>query len=450
MQIVSGSDDVKDAMSALTTGTSVEFTGRIVRQPIKKRRRGEEEEGKSGGENARPPPFELHADACRVIGSCDGASYPLQKKKHSLAFLREQLHLRPRSRTIGAVTRVRSEASHALQSYLHDANFFQVHTPVLTSNDCEGAGELFTVTSEHSDGDDDRRRDESDEADFFGQRRSYLTVSGQLQAEMFACSMGRVYSFGPTFRAEDSNTSRHLAEFWMLEPEMAFATLDDILELSQGLLRHTIGHLLDRCDDDLAFFEERMMRDDELQHDMPLRRQLDCVASEPFVRMTYTEAVSALTEKHRVDPGCFEYPAVWGKSLQTEHERWLAEEHCAGRPVFVTDYPAECKAFYMRRNGDEDASALGPTVGAVDLLVPRIGELIGGSEREERMSLLESRMSDMGLLPHLQWYLDLRRFGTVRHGGFGLGFERLLMFVTGMTNIRDVISVPRYPGFNKF
>eukprot|EP00939_MAST-03C_sp_MAST-3C-sp1_P004319 g4319.t1 len=450
LQIVSGCEDTKQDMAAFTTGSCVRVTGRLVRQRNKKKRGSQETS--SGDAESKIAPFEIVAHECGVVGPCNSSDYPLQKKYHSLDFLREQLHLRPRSRTIGAVTRVRSEAAYALQHYLREQEFTQVHTPVLTSNDCEGAGELFAVSPASSSVAQPSADERASEHGFFGESDAYLTVSGQLQAEMFACALGRVYSFGPTFRAENSQTRRHLAEFWMLEPEMAFATLDDILNVSEGLVRSCVSHLLDRCIDDLAFFDERLATsdaDDNKSVETGLIATLDNVAANPFLRMSYTEAIRVLENKQGSDPSFFEFPVAWGHDLQTEHERWLTEVHCGGCPVFVTDYPAECKPFYMRRN-DDDGAGDRPTVGAVDLLVPRIGELVGGSEREERPSLLEHRMREDGMLPHLEWYLDLRRYGTVRHGGFGLGFERLLMFATGMENIRDVIAVPRYPGFVKY
>ena len=444
LQIVSGDDRVRKSMATFATGSCVRIEGTLVEQRRKNRSSGER------------PVFEIVAESCAILGDCDAASYPLQKKYHSLDFLREQLHLRPRSRTIGAVTRVRSEAAHALQTYLRDHEFLQVHTPVLTSNDCEGAGELFEVIS----GRETSCRGDTgtnDEEGFFGDRGAYLTVSGQLQAEMFACALSRVYAFGPTFRAENSQTRRHLAEFWMLEPEMAFATLEDILDVSEGMVRHCVAHLLERCDDDLAFFEQRLLDDNDddkrkqngtaAQEAISLRDMLRSVANEPFRRLTYTEAVDELENAVERGDVAFDYPIRWGLPLQTEHERWLSEMHCEGRAVFVTNYPAACKPFYMRADDEDDDR---PTVGAVDLLVPRIGELVGGSEREERYDRLSARMSSDGLLPELDWYLDLRKYGTVRHGGFGLGFERLLMFVTGLENIRDVIAFPRHPGSIKF
>eukprot|EP00940_MAST-03C_sp_MAST-3C-sp2_P002301 g2301.t1 len=417
-------------MAKFTTGTSVTIRGRLVHKKLGKRH-----------ESAEDPQFEVVAESCDVVGSCDAADYPLQKKYHSLDFLREHLHLRPRSRTIGAMTRVRSEASFALQSYLRDRDFLQVHTPVLTSNDCEGAGELFAVAPAQTQPTPSRTdKTEKSNGGFFGENDAYLTVSGQLHAEMFACALGRVYTFGPTFRAENSQTRRHLAEFWMLEPEMAFATLDDVVSESEGLVRACLSHLLERCADDLIFFEEQG-GDDSVAR---LTDVVRSVAENSFERMSYTDAVRALGAAHAT----FEHSVQWGLPLQTEHERWLTEIHCAGRPVVVTDYPAACKPFYMRRNDCDDAQ--GQTVAAFDLLVPGIGELVGGSEREERQDVLEQRMRSEHLLPDLQWYLDLRRFGTARHGGFGLGFERLLMFATGMRNIRDVIAIPRYPGFVKY
>ncbi|TMW63518.1 hypothetical protein Poli38472_002459 [Pythium oligandrum] len=385
-----------------------------------------------GGKQKR---LELHPEKLQVLGKCDTQVYPLQKKYHSLEFLRENLHLRARTNTFGAVTRVRNALSQGIHTYFQENDFYQLHSPILTSNDCEGAGEMFRVT--RTDGKDD----------FFG-GPAYLTVSGQLHGEMYACALSKVYTFGPTFRAENSNTTRHLAEFWMIEPEMAFAGLEECMSTAQGAVQRSVQELLSRCPEDVEFFNKN--------YDKELSERLLRVTSGDFAHVTYTEAIEVL-KKASV---AFEKQPEWGMDLQTEHERYLAEQYVKG-PVFVTDYPADIKAFYMRRNDNEDVGR--ETVAGMDLLVPKIGELVGGSVREERFDVLEKRMRLQGLLPEetgeegaeaasagdLGWYLDLRRFGSVPHAGWGLGFERLVLFATGMENIRDVIPVPRFPGHCK-
>lgn len=391
----------------LTTGCSVRVMGELVASP------------------AKGQAVEVRAQSVEVLGWADGESYPLQKKRHSFEFLRSMTHLRPRTNALGAVTRVRSGLSFAIHRFFHEQGFVQVHTPVITTSDCEGAGEMFTVTALEPA---QLQGKEPFAGDFFG-RRAGLTVSGQLQAEIFAQSHGRVYTFGPTFRAENSNTSRHLAEFWMLEPEMAFCDLQGDMAMAEAMIKYLVRFALHDCAEDLALFDQHVAKG--------LINRLEQVRDQPFVHLTYTQAVDELQRSGR----SFEYPVQWGIDLQAEHERFLCEE-VAQAPVFVTNYPKGIKPFYMRLDDD------GTTVAAMDMLVAGIGELIGGSQREERYDLLVERMAAAGLnLEEYSWYLDLRRFGTVPHAGFGLGFERLVQFVTGMANIRDVIPFPRTPGF---
>ncbi len=396
------SQDVKK----LTTGCSLRVHGTLVASPAKGQK------------------VEIQADRVEVLGWSDPDDYPLQKKRHSFEFLRSLPHLRSRTNALGAVARVRNALSFSLHRFFQEQGFIQVQTPVITTSDCEGAGEMFTVTALEPAALQGATpfRD-----DFFG-RRAGLTVSGQLQAEIFAQSHGRVYTFGPTFRAENSNTSRHLAEFWMLEPEMAFCDLAGDMQMAEAMVKDVVGAALATCSADLALFDQHVCKGliDRLSH----------VRDQPFVHLTYTQAVEALHKSGR----SFEYPVKWGIDLQAEHERFLCEE-IAQAPVIVTNYPKEIKPFYMRL--DED----GKTVAAMDILVAGIGELIGGSQREERYELLATRMAEAGLnMEEYGWYLDLRRFGSVPHAGFGLGFERLIQFVTGMQNIRDVIPFPRTPG----
>jgi asparaginyl-tRNA synthetase len=375
--------------------------------------------------------YEIQALAVEVVGGV-GDDYPLQKKRHSFEFLRTIAHLRPRTNTIGAVLRVRNAAAFAIHEFFQARGFLLLHSPIITASDAEGAGELFRVTTfdpekppRGADGRVDPGRD------FFG-REAYLTVSGQLEAEIAASALTNVYTFGPTFRAENSNTSRHLAEFWMVEPEMAFCDLEGDAELAEAFLKHVFAAVLERCPDDMDFFAQRIEPTaiETLRH----------VVEAPFERLTYSEAIEILERSGRE----FEFPVKWGLDLQSEHERYLAEEHIR-RPVVVTDYPAAIKAFYMYANDDER------TVRALDVLVPKVGEIIGGSQREHRQDVLERRLAEAGLDPApYWWYVDLRRHGSVPHAGFGLGFERLIQFITGMANIRDVIPFPRVPGFAEF
>ena len=369
---------------------------------------------------------ELKAESICIFGPSE-AAYPLQKKGHSLEFLREIAHLRPRTNTFGAVMRVRNALAAAVHEHFQSRGFVYVNTPIITASDAEGAGAMFQVTTLDPAA---LPRDDKGaidwKQDFFGQR-TYLTVSGQLEGETYAMALGNIYTFGPTFRAENSNTSRHLAEFWMIEPEMSFADLELNAEVAEDFLKGVIGRVLQRCDDDIAFLDQRQQPG--------LRAMLEGVIAQPFERMTYTEAVKRLLDSGET----FDMPVRWGDSLQTEHERWLTEK-LLKKPVILTDYPGDIAAFYMRLNDD------GKTVRNMDVLVPQIGEIIGGSQREERYDVLVERMKAKGLnLDDYWWYLELRKYGTAPHAGFGLGFERLVQYTTGMSNIRDVIPYPRYP-----
>ncbi len=376
---------------------------------------------------------EIQADQIEVVGFVENPeSYPIQAKRHTLEFLREVSHLRPRTNTISAVARVRNCLSQAIHRYFHDQGYCWIHTPIITASDCEGAGEMFRVSTldlvnlpKNAEGKIDFTKD------FFG-RETFLTVSGQLNVEAYCLALSKVYTFGPTFRAENSNTSRHLAEFWMVEPEIAFATLDDLCALSQDFLRTLCKTVLEECADDLEFFNQFI--------DNTVLSRVESLAHADFEIMTYTQAVEALIKA----PVSFEYPVTWGIDLQSEHERYLSEVLCK-KPVILRDYPKDIKSFYMRCNDD------GKTVAAMDVLAPGIGEIIGGSQREERLSHLEERMETLGLdKSHYQWYLDLRRYGSVPHAGFGLGLERLVSYVTGIPNVRDVIPFPRTPGHAEF
>ena len=376
-------------------------------------------------------PFELKA-AEIVVEGASTPDYPLQKKRHSLEFLREIAHLRARTNTFSAAFRVRSAAAQAIHSFFADRGFVYVNTPLITGSDCEGAGEMFRVTTLDMENPPRTEQGKIDYSqDFFG-KSTNLTVSGQLEGECFAMAFGKIYTFGPTFRAENSNTARHAAEFWMIEPEIAFADLEDDMALAQDMIKSVIAEVMRRCPEDLKFFNSFV--------DKGLLERLQFIVDSEFGHVTYTEAIEIL-EKHKDK---FEYPVYWGCDLQTEHERFLTEQ-IFKKPVFVTDYPKEIKAFYMRQNDD------GKTVAAMDLLVPGVGEIIGGSQREERLDVLERRIAELGLRKEdYSWYLDLRRFGGAKHSGFGLGFERLIMYMTGMANIRDVIPFPRTVGKAEF
>jgi asparaginyl-tRNA synthetase len=395
----------------LAAGCSVLVTGELVESPAKGQR------------------VEVHANEVQLLGGTDSAAYPIQQKRHTFEFLRTQAHLRARTNTFGAVARVRNVVCSAIHEFFQARSFLYVHTPLITSSDCEGAGEMFRVTTLDPGAPPRDDAGAVDYAEDFFARPTYLTVSGQLEAETYACALGNVYTFGPTFRAENSNTPRHLAEFWMVEPEMAFCDLDGDAELAEEFVKHIFRTVLDRCPEDIAFFNQWI--------DKTVVETLSAIAESRFERITYTEAVAILEKagKH------WEYPIEWGSDLQTEHERYLTEEKFL-KPVIVTDYPASIKPFYMRYDGDTER----PTVAAMDVLVPKIGEIIGGSQREERLDVLQDRMKKQDLREEdYWWYVDLRKYGSVPHAGFGLGLERTVQFVTGMANIRDVIPYPRTP-----
>ena len=413
IQVVAPSslDNYDDEVLRITSGCAVECEGTLV---------------ESRGRGQR---FELQADRVRVVGWVeDPDTYPIQPKQHSFEFLREVAHLRPRTNTFGAIARVRHATAQAIHRYFDEHGYLWINTPIITGSDAEGAGDMFRVSTldlanlpRNPDGGVDFRQD------FFG-KETFLTVSGQLNVEGYCLALSKVYTFGPTFRAENSNTSRHLAEFWMVEPEIAFANLHDLADLAEDFLKYIFSAVLEACPDDMAFFEQRI----EPQAIERLRALIDST----FVRLDYAEAIEILKESGVT----FEYPAEWGLDLQTEHERYLTEKHF-GAPVVVMNYPTEIKAFYMRLSDD------GRTVAALDVLAPGIGEIIGGSQREERLDVLERRMDELDLdKESYDWYLDLRRYGTVPHAGFGLGLERLVNYITGMSNIRDVIPYPRVPG----
>jgi asparaginyl-tRNA synthetase len=401
--------DYAGLIKRINTGASVEILGQLVASPAKGQR------------------VELQATSVEIFGEADPETYPLQKKRHSFEFLREIGHLRGRTNTLGAVFRVRNACATAVHNFFQEKGFLWVHTPIISASDCEGAGEMFNVTTLNPDKlprTADGKVDYSQ--DFFG-RQAFLSVSGQLEAEIMAMAFSNVYTFGPTFRAENSNTSRHLAEFWMIEPEMAFCNLQGDMALAEEFLRYIFRYVMDHCQADMEFFQQRI--------DDSVLATAENIINNEFARLTYTEAIGILEKADRT----FEYPVSWGLDLQSEHERYLAEE-VFKKPTILTDYPVEIKAFYMRLNDD------GKTVAAMDILAPKIGEIIGGSQREERLDVLEQRITAQGLnLEDYWWYLDLRRYGTVPHAGFGLGFERLVQFMTGMTNIRDVIPFPRAP-----
>ncbi len=415
IQIICDGDlpNYADEITRLTAGCSVSITGEV--------------RASSGKGQAT----EVQAQAVTVHGWADPQSYPLQKKRHSFEKLREWAHLRPRTNTFGAVMRVRNRISYSIHQFFQEAGFLYVHTPIITASDCEGAGEMFKVTTldfaklPQSQGQVDFGRD-------FFERPTFLTVSGQLEAEIFATSLGNVYTFGPTFRAENSNTSRHLAEFWMVEPEMAFCDLQDNMTLAERFLKRLVADVLEHCAEDVTFFQERI--------DSSTLETLQGIVESQFVRLPYTEAINILEQADQE----FEFPIAWGSDLQSEHERYLTEKHFRC-PVVLFDYPKTIKPFYMKVNEDDR------TVRAMDVLVPKVGEIIGGSQREDDLDVLEARMREQGLDPTAYWwYLDLRRYGTVPHSGFGLGLERLVQFVTGMGNIRDVIPFPRTPGNAEF
>ena len=411
LQVIAGETlpNYKQDVAKLQTGCSVRVKGTLVASPAKGQK------------------VELKAEAIDVLGWADPEQYPLQKKRHSFEFLRTIAHLRPRTNTFGAVARVRNALSFAIHSFFQERGFVYVHTPIITGSDAEGAGEMFRVTSFNLDQIPQKEGRIDFTQDFFGAPAN-LTVSGQLEAEVYALALGDVYTFGPTFRAENSNTTRHLAEFWMVEPEMAFCDLDGNVDLATDFLKYLFSYVLDHCREDMEFFKRFV--------DPTVLSTLEKLVSQEFKRMTYTEAVEILTNAKET----FEFPVSWGSDIQAEHERYLCEK-VVGGPVVLTDYPKAIKSFYMKVNKDRK------TVGAMDVLVPKIGEIIGGSQREDDYETLRERMEETGIDPApYWWYLELRRFGSAPHSGFGLGFERLVQFVTGMANIRDVIPFPRTPG----
>ncbi|ABG51475.1 asparaginyl-tRNA synthetase [Trichodesmium erythraeum IMS101] len=411
LQVVLNPDlpNYQESLQQMNTGASVEMTGILVESPAKGQR------------------IELKAESITAYGDADPETYPLQKKRHSFEFLRTIAHLRGRTNTYGAVFRVRNTCANAIHQFFQERGFLWVHTPIITASDCEGAGEMFTVTNlDLKKIPLTEKQDIDFSQDFFG-KSAFLTVSGQLEAEIMATALSNVYTFGPTFRAENSNTSRHLAEFWMIEPEMAFCDLEGDMDLAEEFLKYIFKSVLEGCPEDMEFFNKRI--------DKTVFETADTIINNSFERITYTEAVSLLEKADKK----FDYPVDWGLDLQSEHERYLCEE-LFKKPVIVTDYPAKIKAFYMRLNDDAK------TVRAMDVLVPKVGEIIGGSQREERLDVLERRIDEQEMnKEELWWYLDLRRYGTVPHAGFGLGFERVVQFMTGMGNIRDVIPFPRAP-----
>ncbi|MEY4629848.1 MAG: hypothetical protein RLZZ595_2174 [Bacteroidota bacterium] len=432
LQIVAALGEFSDdLLKRITTSAALKVTGELV-----------ESQGKG-------QTVELKATAIEILGDSDPEKYPLQPKKHSLEFLREIAHLRFRTNTFGSVFRIRHSLAFAIHQFFHDKGFLYMHTPIITASDAEGAGEMFRVTTLPFD---NTPRDEAGainfKEDFFG-KSTNLTVSGQLEGELGATAFGEIYTFGPTFRAENSNTTRHLAEFWMIEPEMAFHDLEDNMNLAESFIKHIIRFAMDNNMEDLKFLDQRLAEEEkqlpaDKRSEMGLIDKLKFVVDNDFERVTYTEAIDILLNSPAYKKKKFQYEVKWGIDMQSEHERYLVEKHFK-KPVIVTNYPKDIKAFYMRQNDD------GKTVAAMDILAPGIGEIVGGSQREERLDKLVSRMNDMHISEEeLWWYLDTRRFGTVPHAGFGLGFERMVLFVTGMTNIRDVIAFPRTPKSAEF
>jgi asparaginyl-tRNA synthetase len=429
--VVSLGSQTDELLKRIVTSTAIKVTGILVPSLGK---------GQS---------VELNADVLEILGDSDAEKYPLQPKKHSLEFLREIAHLRFRTNTFGAIFRIRHSLAFAIHQFFNDKGFIYLHTPIITASDAEGAGEMFHVTTlplqnppKQENGDIDFKED------FFG-RPTNLTVSGQLEGELAATAYSDIYTFGPTFRAENSNTTRHLAEFWMIEPEMAFHDLEDNMNLAEEFIKYLINYVLQHNVDDLHFLDQRLAEEEkslpaDKRSELSLLDKLNFVVNNQFERITYTEAIDILLNSPAYKKKKFQYEVKWGIDMQSEHERYLVEKHFK-KPVIVTNYPKDIKAFYMRQNDD------GKTVAAMDILAPGIGEIVGGSQREERLDYLSQRMQDMGIDQHeLWWYLDTRRFGTVPHAGFGLGFERMVLFVTGMTNIRDVIPFPRTPKSAEF
>ena len=413
IQIVVDKAAFEEALLAkITTGAAIRVSGDLV-------------ESVGSGQNV-----EIQAAEIEIYGECDPMRYPLQKKDTSFEYLRTVAHMRPRTNTFGAILRVRNQMAFAIHKFFNEKVFVYIHTPLITASDCEGAGQMFKVTTLDLENVPRNKKGAADYTkDFFGKETS-LTVSGQLEGELGATALGEIYTFGPTFRAENSNTPRHLAEFWMIEPEMAFYDIKDNMDLAEEFIKYLVKHALDNCYDDIKFLNDR--------YDNELLSRLEGVADTEFVRLPYTEGIKIL-EEAIANGTKFEYPVGWGTDLQSEHERFLVEQHFK-KPVILTDYPKDIKAFYMKQNED------GKTVRAMDVLFPKIGEIIGGSEREASLEKLENRIQELGMSRRgLEWYIDTRRFGSVPHSGFGLGFERLLLFVTGMSNIRDVIPFPRTP-----
>ena len=417
----------KKILSEINTGSSINIVGEIV-------------ESQGRGQNV-----EIVVDEIRVLGLSNPDQYPIQPKKHSFEFLRENAHLRIRTKTISSVMRIRSELSYAIHKFFNENNFYYVHTPIITGSDAEGAGEMFKVSTLNLN---DVPKNDSQEIDFskdFFGKETNLTVSGQLEAESYALGLGKVYTFGPTFRAENSNTSRHLAEFWMIEPEMAFYELEDNINLAEKFIRSIIQNIYKKCKKEIMFLSERLLKEEQNlpkneRNDMSLDERINFVIKNDFVRITYSEAFEILKNSKPNKKKKFKYPvSEWGIDFQSEHERFLVEKHFKS-PVVVYDYPAKIKAFYMRMNNDNK------TVRAMDILFPGIGEIVGGSQREERLDVLKKRISQLNIdEKELWWYIDLRKYGSVKHSGFGLGLERLMLFITGMGNIRDVIPFPRTP-----
>jgi len=417
LQVIIDADKVENyetTIKKISTGASVGVKGTLVKSPGKEQ------------------PFELSASSVVVFGECDPESYPLQKKRHTFEFLRTIAHLRPRTNTFGAVARVRNALSFATHKFFNENGFLYLHTPVITGSDCEGAGQMFRVTTLDVNNPPRTKDGKVDDSQDFFSRPTFLTVSGQLNGETYACGLSAIYTFGPTFRAENSNTSRHLAEFWMIEPEVAFADLTDNMNLAENYLKYVIKYALENCAEDMTFFDKFISNG--------VLERMHNVVNSSFERVPYTEAVDILLKSGKK----FEYPVSWGCDLQSEHERYLTEQHFK-KPIILINYPKEIKSFYMKQNDDNK------TVAAMDVLVPGIGEIIGGSQREDSLEKIEKRIKELGMNPaDYWWYLELRKYGSVPHAGFGLGLERLVLFVTGMENIRDVIPFPRYPGHSEF
>ena len=433
LQLVVDYENVDAAeLKRITTGSAISATGEIVPS------------------QGRGQKYEMNVKEFEILGDADPEKYPLQPKKHSLEFLREIAHLRFRTNTFSAIFRIRHQLSFAIHQFFHDKGFINIHSPIITGSDAEGAGEMFHVTAMDLN---DIPKNEEGKVDYkkdFFNKETNLTVSGQLEAELGALALSEVYTFGPTFRAENSNTSRHLAEFWMIEPEVAFNDLSDNMDLAEEMMKYVIKHAVTHCAEDLEFLQQRLENEEKQKPQnerspMPLIEKLNFCIDNEFVRLPYTEAINILRNSKPNKKGKFQFPIdEWGADLQSEHERYLVEKHFK-KPVILIDYPKDIKAFYMRMNED------GNTVAAMDVLFPGIGEIIGGSQREERLDMLLKRMEEMDIPQHeMEWFLDTRRFGTCQHAGFGLGFERLVLFVTGMSNIRDVIPFPRYPGNAEF